>query len=165
MPEFDLVKMSTGGLRGLTQDDDKSYRRFKTWLDRLQAGEFFTMLIKRPRSPKFHRKFFKMLRVAFDHWEPARGRKRLTYRGQPIAKNFEAFREKVLILAGYYEQTFDLAGRMQLRAKSIAYERLDDDEFAVVYEAVLNVLLEHVLTNYKREDVDHVVEQLERFGT
>jgi uncharacterized protein DUF1367 len=161
---MELVKMANGGLRGYTQDDDRAYKRFKGWLDRLGGGEYFTLIYKRPRSHKFHRKFFKMLRHAFDHWDPQEGRKRLTYRGKPIAKDFDAFREQVLILAGFYVQTFDLrTGKMQLRAKSIAYEKLDDDEFAVVYNAVFTVLLEHVLNNYSPDDLDQVVSELERF--
>lgn len=154
--------MSNGAIRGFRQDDDRAWKRFKGWMKSLGAGEFFTLSYTRPRNPKLHRKFFAMLRHAFDHWEP----RALTHNGQPVAKNFEAFREQVLILAGHYEQTFALDGTVQLRAKSIRFDKLDDDdEFARIYESVLLVLLEHVLTNYKRDDLDRVVAELEAFGT
>lgn len=163
MPEIELVKMSTGGLRGFRQDDDRAWKRFKGWVKRLEPGEFFTLSYRRPRNVKLHRKFFAMLNYAFEHWEPERARKRLTYKGAPIEKNFEAFREQVTILAGFYEQAFDLTGRMTLRARSIAFDKMDDDEFARLYEAVFDVLWKHVFINHTREDLEGVIAKLEGF--
>lgn len=163
MPSFDLVKMVDGKVRGRTPDDHKAYQAHMRMRDELGAGEFFTVKITRPRNGKFHRKFFAMLNYAFEHWEPGRSRKRLKFKGQPIEKNFEAFREQVTILAGYYEQSFDLKGRMKLRAKSIAYDSMEDDEFEQLYAAVLDVLLKQVFVNHNREAVEEVIANLERF--
>lgn len=162
-PEFGLVKMSNGELRGFRQDDDKAWKRFKAWWKRLEPGEFFTLSYKRPRNGKVHRKFFAMLNYAFQHWEPARARKRLTYKGLPIEKNFDAFREQVTILAGFYEASYDLKGRVKLKAKSIAYDKMDDDEFVRLYEAVFDVLMKHVFINHTREDLREVIAKLEEF--
>jgi uncharacterized protein DUF1367 len=165
MATIEVVKMRDGNLRGYGQEHDRAYKRFKGWLKRLEPGEFFTFSWRQPRNPAFHRKFFALLNHGFEHWEPEQGRKRLTYRGRAIEKNFEAFRENIIILAGFYEQSFDLQGRMQLRAKSISFDKMGEEEFERLYEAVLKVLLEHVLTNYKRGDLERVVAELERFGS
>lgn len=116
-----------------------------------------------PRNAKFHRKYFALLNVGFDAWEPPRQRK--TYKGIPVQKNFEQFREDITIAAGFYERTFDLKGRMKLKAKSIAFAKMDDAEFEKVYSAVADVLLEQVLTTYAgRDELDEIVEKVMRFN-
>lgn len=150
-------------LRGISDADEKAWRKLWRHIQGLDVGElcFFEFIF--PRNPKFHRKMFALLNVGFDAWEP--GRKHKTYKGMPVAKNFETFREDILILAGFFDQTFDLHGRMKLRAKSISFASLDQAGFEEVYSAVCDVLLHHVLTNYKnREDLDLVVEKLMGFS-
>ncbi len=118
--------------------------------------------VVQPRNPKFHRKFFALLNLGFEAWEP--GRKHKTHKGIPVSKNFEQFREDITILAGFYEQTFDLHGRLKLKAKSISFAKMEEPEFEQLYSAVADVLLEHVLTKYAgREELDSVVNQLMGF--
>ena len=89
---------------------------------------------------------------------------RKTYKGREVSKNFERFRKDVLILAGFYDQTFDLRGNMKLEAQSISFSSMDDAEFERVYSAVADVILEHVLDDYSgREEFDRVVEQMMGF--
>jgi len=151
-----------GVVDGLSPIDKAAWRRFWGRVTRLEEGEVFTVDVKVRRNGRFHRKFFALLNVGFDAWEPTRKHK--TYRGQPIQKNFEEFRSDVIILAGFYEQTFDLAGRMKLKAKSIAFSNMDEDEFEKVYSGVATVLLEKVLINYKgRDELDRVVNEIVNF--
>lgn len=163
MPEIELVKTSSGALRGFTADDEAARERYRAFVEGLEPGEFFTLTYKRPRSLAFHRKFFAMLKLAFEAWEPQAGRTRTTYKGAEIAKSFELFRKDMLILAGYGTPSYDLQGRVKWEAKSIAFDQMDDDEFAELYEAVKDVLVKHILTNYTRDDVDRVVAELEKF--
>lgn len=145
-----------GLLDGFTGQDKKSWRRLWHRLMRLEAGEIAQIEFVIPRNPKFHRKFFSMLTFAFDAWEP--DRKRKTYKGRPVEKNFEQFREDVLILAGFSEQTFNLRGEMKVKAKSISFANMDDVEFEQVYSAVVDVILADVLKTYaNREELEEVV--------
>lgn len=144
---------------GWTAADKKAWRRFWKVLMSLEPGEFSLIEFVFPRNSKFHRKFFSMLHFAFDAWEP--DRKRKTYKGRAVAKNFDRFREDVLILAGFSEQTFDLRGNMKLKAQSISFASMDDAEFERVYSAVATVVLENVLTSYSgREELDRVVDKM-----
>ncbi len=144
---------------GWRNDDKKGWRRIWKRLIDLEPGEFAVIEFVLPRNAKFHRKFFSMLNFAFDSWEP--GRMRKTYKGKEVSKNFERFRKDVLIMAGFYDQTFDLKGRMKLEAHSISFANMDDAEFERVYSAVASVILEHVLTGYSgREELDRVVDQM-----
>jgi len=148
-----------GAINGLSLDDKRAWKAFWRRLIRLDAGEIAQAEMVIPRNGKFHRKFFALLNVGFDAWEPPR--KRRTYKGMPVQKNFDQFREDVTIAAGFYEQTFDLRGRMRVKAKSIGFARMDDAEFEKVYSAVANVLLAGVLIRYAgRDELDRVVEQI-----
>ena len=159
MSEITLVKLPEGGLQGLSDIDKIAYTKFKIKLKNLEPGELCEIAVKMPRNGKFHRKFFMMLTVGFDMWET--GRKQKMYKGQPVTKNFEHFRSDVLILAGHYEQTFGINGKLKLIAKSISFASMDEPEFYVIYNSVLDVLLQKVLITYKgRDEVNEVVEKM-----
>jgi hypothetical protein len=55
-------------------------------------------------------------------------------------KNFEQFRQDVIILAGYYDSFFRLDGSLQIKAKSISFASMDESEFNNLYKAVFNVI-------------------------
>lgn len=148
-----------GAIDGMGEDSRKAWRKFWRRIMSLEPGEIAQIEATIPRNPKFHRKFFALLQVGFDAWDGGRVRK--TYKGRPVAKNFERFRKDVLILAGFYDQTFDLRGCMVLEAKSISFANMDDDAFEKVYSSVADVLLEKVLTNYAgRSELDAVVNEI-----
>lgn len=78
------------------------------------------------------------------------------------AKSVENFRKEAIIMAGYYEAIFSLDGSMKLEAKSMSFSKMGEDEFQKLYNAVANVLIKQVLTNYTKDDLDQVVDQLVR---
>lgn len=128
-------------------------------IETIKNGQFLEVDIKQKRNVKFHRKFFAMLNVGFDAFEP----EQKAYKGQVAEKNFERFRKDVVILAGFYDSTYDIQGNLKLEAHSISFGKMGEDEFNKVYNACCNVLLMKVLSNYTRADLDSVVEQLTRF--
>lgn len=127
---------------------------------RLGDGEVIQADVRFRRNGKFHRKFFALLNYAYEVWEPDMP----TYKGQVCAKNFDRFREDITILAGYGEPVVNVRGEVRMQAKSIAFRSMEDDEFAELYSAVLDVLLKKVLTNHTAEDVERVVENLMGFA-
>jgi hypothetical protein len=146
-------------LDGASHEDRNAWRRLWKRITKFEAGECIQIDVVQPRNSKFHRKFFALLDVGFESWDPERKHK--SYRGMPVAKNKEQFREDVTIMAGYYEQTFDLRGNLKLKAKSISFAKMEQEEFEELYSAVATVLLEQVLSNYKdRAELDSVVEQI-----
>lgn len=164
MATITLVKLPDGSLRGMSEADQVAYKNFKTRLNKLEEGELCSIEAKLPRNSRFHRKFFAMLNLGFDAWEPERKHK--TYKGREVQKNFEIFRSDVLIAAGFYEQTFGLDGRLRLDAKSISFSRMEEPEFSEVYNRCLDVLLQDVLSTYAgREEVNQVIEKMLRFAS
>jgi hypothetical protein len=147
---------------GVGETEKKAWNRFWKRMFRMDAGEIAQLELIVPRNPRFHRKFFALLNLGFEAWEPARKRK--TYKGISMQKNFDQFRDDVTILAGYYVQTFDLSGRMILKSKSIAFGNMDEAEFAQLYSAVADVLLGKVLTTYKgRAELDDIIDRIVGF--
>jgi Protein of unknown function (DUF1367) len=127
-------------------------------LNRLPADTLLRCKLTRARNPRFHRKFFALVLVGFDAFDPI-----AEYKGFAIEKNLKAFREDVTIMAGYYIATMRPDGTARLRAKSISFASMDQTEFENLYNAVANVLLQKVLTRYTRADLDAVVSRLVGF--
>jgi hypothetical protein len=128
-------------------------------LAKLKTGAGVSCEIKRARNVGHHRKLFALLNFAFDAWEPAAQQ----YKGQPVQKNFDRFRSDIVILAGFFEATIAINGETRLAAKSISFANMGQDEFDGLYEKVITVVMHKILTNYQREDLDNIIEQLLQF--
>lgn len=126
------------------------------FISKLKTGAGVTVEIKRHRNPGHHRKYFALLNLAFDAWEPTEA----TYKGQVVGKNFDQFRNDIVVLAGHYEMAVNLKGETRLTAKSISFASMGQDEFEALYSATVNVILAKILTNYTRDDIDNVVAQV-----
>ena len=126
----------------------------------LKLGSGAAVEVKKARNIRFHRKFFSLLQLAFDIWEPT-GEK--MWKGVPIRKDFERFREDITILAGHYDVSYALDGSVKLTAKSISFANCDEHEFESVYDSVLDVVWEKILreANFRsKAEVESVVNQL-----
>lgn len=146
-------------LGGVSEADNKSWRKFWKRINNLEVGEIVDFEAIFPRNGKFHRKFFGLLNFAYEAWQPERKNK--SYKGVEVAKNFNRFRHDVIIQAGFYEQTFNLDGEMRLEAKSMSFASMDNTEFELLYDAVATVILEKVLDNYSgREELDEVMNKV-----
>lgn len=141
---------------GRTDEDASAWKKLWARLIKSEPGQIVNIEASFPRNLKFHRKFFALLNLGFEAWQPA-----TKFKGMEIAKDFDQFRSDVTILAGFYEQTFTLDGAMSLKAKSIAFGSMEEPEFEALYSAVVNVLLQRVLTTYEdRAQLDAVVDQI-----
>ena len=129
------------------------------YVAKLKTGAAVRATVKQQRNPRFHRKFMALLNLAFDAWEPTEA----TYKGQVVGKNFDQFRRDVTILSGHYEMAVNLKGETRLTAKSISFANMSETEFGELYSAACSVILKRVLTNYTRDDLDRVIDQLTSF--
>jgi hypothetical protein len=118
----------------------------------LKNGEY-QIDISRPRNLPFHRKFFALLNFAYRNWDV-----------EETHKDFEKFREKVTILAGHCKEVWNLDGTLELKAESISFAKMDEVDFQAFYSKVVDVILQHVLKAYSKEDLEEVVLQVLRFS-
>ena len=147
-----MIKLPGGLLR---PDDEESAEAIK----KLPPGTPIAVEWKQPRNYRFHKKFFAMLKVGFDAWEPTE----IEHKGHPVQKNFDRFREDVIIAAGFGEIVYNIRGEARARAKSISFSSMTEEEFEKLYNAAADVLLKNILHNYKREDLDAVIQELTGF--
>lgn len=146
----ELMLMRTPG--GIIIAADEQSRQV---LERWPLGVGIRAVVTRARSLPFHRRFFAMLNLGFDAWEPQLE--------DGSVKNFEAFREDVTILAGFFQRTVRVRGGIKLKAESISFANMKQDRFDKVYSRVADVILQRILTKYTRDDLDNVVNQMMGF--
>ncbi|ALK97007.1 hypothetical protein AB595_21740 [Massilia sp. WF1] len=152
MKEIVLTKTPAGALAPMDP-------QAADYIAKLKTGAAVRATVKQQRNPRFHKKYFALLNLAFDAWEPAEA----TYKGQVVSKNFDQFRNDIVCLAGFGEVAINLRGETRVTAKSISFANMAQDEFDNLYNATVNVILKHVLTNYTRDDLDDVIDRLTGF--
>jgi len=99
------------------------------------------------RSVGHLRKYMALLKVAHE--------------ASGLAMPFDQYRKWLAIRAGY----FDIAPDGQLIAKSIAFDKMDQDRFTALYKDTLTYLIEHVMGPGTRpDDVEAQVDNLLGFA-
>ncbi|MGZ8220020.1 MAG: DUF1367 family protein [Methylobacter sp.] len=133
-------------------------------MEDLKHGTVYQIKLTASRKYKFLQKAFVLVSYAFSLWEP-QGEEN-EYKGRPIEKNAERFREMLTILAGFYDPVYKIGGDVQLIAKSWSYSAMPDDEdFSKLYNGLINVILANILPDYTGEQLDDIVNNLLRgFG-
>lgn len=153
MATLHLVK-DMGGFKPLGSDDSELMKKMP--LGSVIEGEF-----SKKRNPLFHRKFFALLNLGYEYWNPPEA----DWRGFKAVKNFDVFREQVTILAGFREVTYNLDGSVKVKAKSISFASMDDLEFEGVYSKVLDVIWNKIMSTVfdDKREFENAVNQLMNF--
>lgn len=134
--EIHLVRTSLG-LQAYADEDYEQLRKIK-------VGSVVKANIVHPRNVKFHRKFFSLIRAAWDC---------LTEQQRINLRSVETFREQLLIISGFSEPLYDLNGQKFLeRAKSISFAKMDEPAFNEVYSKVLDTILTIMVADGVSED-------------
>ena len=152
MTDIVLMKTASGAL--VAADPQAA-----AYIAKLKLGAGVRATIVRQNNLQFHRKLMALFNVGFEAWDPGE----LLYHGVPVAKQFDQFRKDITVLAGYYDSVVNFKGEVRLVAKSLSFSSMPQEARESLYSAVINVLLSRVLTNYTRDDLDMVVEQILRF--
>lgn len=147
-----LTKTASGALAPIDQQSIDA-------IAKLKLGEGVEVSIKYVNNVEFHRKLFALLNFAFDHWEPVG----IKYKGIQVEKNFEQFRRDLICLAGHGEAVINLKGEIRVVAKSLKFSKMDQEEREALYSSVINVILKKILTNYTKQDLDNVINNLLAF--
>lgn len=82
------------------------------------------------RCPKTHRRFMKMVSAAHEIY--------------PTNDSFDDFRTRLTFEAGFYETYVNFKGETFAKAKSLKYEKMDEEEFQMVHSRVLDVIIQHL---------------------
>lgn len=153
MAEINLIKRDDGSLYPADQQTADSLKRIK--VDSGIQCEF-----KKHNNIQFHRKMFALFNLAFECWEPGE----IKYKGVVIEKNFDRFRKDITIMAGFGIPSFNFKGEIRFEAKSLNFSAMDEIEREKLYQAIITVLLKHVLTKYEKDDLENVINQILEFA-
>lgn len=133
------VGRSGNSLKPAKDQDLKKLKKFK-------EGEMILVRVDRPRNPKLHRKYFALIKVTFEN--------------QEYFQDIEHLRKFLEMAAGYYEIAY-LPNRKtgeivtQYWPKSIAWDKLGQDEFQELFEGVLQQI--YLNFNFDPESLENEV--------
>ena len=102
--------------------------------NKLKLGKSYWATIKLARNIDFHRKYFKLISVA---WEL------LGEKTHQFFKTKDGFRKTVEVTAGWSEPVYSISRNEWVEVpKSIAFDKMSQDEFEELYERVKDVIWE-----------------------
>ncbi|MCW7556511.1 DUF1367 family protein [Endozoicomonas gorgoniicola] len=149
MPELTLIKRLDGSFVPATHQDAQHCEKIK-------VGAGIRAEWKQKRNIRFHRKYFALLNIGFDAFDPGIQE----YKGFPVQKSFERYRKDVICAAGFYDVIANLNGDVRREAHSISFGRMSPEQFEELYSKSIDVTLQRVLTNYTHSDLDQQVNRI-----
>lgn len=136
------------------------------WLKKIKNGQQVQADVVRPRNVQFHRKFFALLHLGYDNWEPPEIppeslRAAKLPPGIMPQKDFDEWRKDIIILCGHYKVVYRGKGEeFRLVAKSISFANMEQEEFDRLYNKAINVLIQNAFTqDLTPGEIDNMVNQ------
>ena len=161
MAEFFCNKVKTATAYALIPSHQQDLDEIK----KLPVGQPLRVKVTRMRNVGHHRKYFALLNHAYQSWEPPGADYAYDAGGVIPEKNFERFRHDIIILAGFYEAHYRINGDIRLEPKSISFTNMGQDEFELLYDKTIDVIVKHVLRNYTGDELRQVVDQIMEFDS
>ncbi len=140
--KINFIKQAGGVLIPASDLETEKLTRFKT-------GEQYEVEIKLTRNVAFHRKVFAFFNFCFEFWKGDN-------EFQCEQKQFDVFRDHLTVLAGFYGSYAGIDGRVRVEAKSISFSKMSQDEFELLYNALINAALKHVFPNADQTTIDQL---------
>lgn len=126
-------------LQGFTPDTEEDHEAAK----RFRLGHVVKAEVTSPRNLSFFRKWFALVKVAFEMWEETGVRQ--VHKGVEVLPNFDRFRKDVTILAGFHHPVLNVNEELRLEADSISFGSMDEDTFEKLYNATLTAIVQRVM--------------------
>ncbi len=120
-------------------------------------GETIKAELKRPRNVQFHKKYFALLDVLFNIFEPVK------VEGKEAMKNRERFRKDIAIATGHYELVYNIKSEIRAEARSISFARMSQEEFEALYNRTIDYGLQKIAVGKSREQIENWVSQILEF--
>jgi len=155
-----LQKFETSGAEsGVLLPVDENSAKF---VGKLIQNDVITSDFVKPRNYRFHKKWFALVKFAFEHWKPST-LEDSRWKNVIPEKSFDRFRKDLIILCGMFDAVYRIDGSVRIEAKSISFAKMDEEQFLELWKLTTKVILEHVLTNYTDKELERVVPFLEEF--
>ena len=135
--KIQVVKTPNGIIKPAYDSDHEYFKKMPT-------NEVFEIEYKKQRNIKFHRKFFALIKLAYEN--------------QSDYRLMEDLRRDLLITSGNYNEVVNkITGEVFKVADSISFSNMDDVKFNEVYESVKDVIVKWLgITN---ENINEEINQ------
>jgi hypothetical protein len=149
--------MLTKGLSGLVPSGEDA----QEWFAKLKAGATVRADIRVMRNAAFHRKFFAMLRVAYENHDWPE----IDTQWGPAKCTYDQFRKYITVKSGHFDMVVTPRGDVRAEARSIAFSKMDEAEFDRLYSDALDFILQEYLApkGWTREQMDEAVNKMLSF--
>lgn len=139
-----MMKQADGRLAPSLEHDAEKLRRIK-------LGDIVECTIVKKRNGKHHRKAMALLQFLFDN--------------QDRYDVFKDFLVEVKLRTGHYYEHITVKGTIMYLPKSIAYENMDQVEFDLWYNKVINAALKYFVKGMSRVELEKAVEVVMGFAS
>jgi hypothetical protein len=112
-------------------------------LKKLKAEEYYYVEVKLARNYKFHKKYMKMLKTAYDN--------------QNKYDNFTSFRYEVEMRSGFYKTHITIKGTTIFFPDSIAFDKMEEHDFEKLFNKSIDIILKHFIPAEKEALVDEIL--------
>jgi hypothetical protein len=109
------------------------------------------------RNGPFFRKYWKLISVAFDYASANMIPRQ--HNGVEVVMCKDQFRKDITVMAGYYDPVFTVHGDVKLEAKSLQWSKMTEEDFAKLYSATIDVILQKVLPGLDEDDLNEALER------
>ena len=114
----------------------------------LREGVFYLADVKEDRNPRFHKKFFALLKLTLDNLP-----EQMSTDIQTTAKLLVELKAEL----GYYSEEHTRDGEIYRVLKSISFEKMDNTEFRQFYSDCINVILSKYLVGVDPQDLEDMI--------
>ena len=129
---------------GLSPATDEDRDKLRTLFREKGYDEVYEIDVKVSRNYRFHCKYFKLFQIA---WE---------YQNEDTQEHFgsmDAWRKTVEVAAGHCDRVWSIEYNSWLEVpRSVAFDKLSEEEFQDLYERVKHVLFTIFLTDINQDD-------------
>jgi len=126
--------------RGLVPVYDSDYENFA----KIPLNEEFEIEYTKKRNLKFHKKYWALLKLAFEN--------------QSDYRSINDMRRDIAIVSGFYDEVVNLiTGEILKIAKSISFAKMDDTEFSELYEKTKDTISKWL--GIDNETIDNEIQQ------
>lgn len=122
-------------------------------MEGFKANGVYKAQLTQPRNSLFHRKFFSLLKLAYDNYEQPG----VYHNDKLVFRSFDRFREDVTISCGHWELELNKRNNVVQRAKSISFSKMQQDEFEVLFNSAITVIMAEYLTYYSEDDMQLLI--------
>ena len=131
-----MIKEAGGVFRPVDDLEYEKTTKFKT-------GEQYGVDIPNSRNPKFHRKVFAFFNFCFEYWSG----ENTDHKYKDLSAQKDIFRQELTVLAGYRDVVYTLKGEPRVRAKSLSFGSMPQEEFEQCYSALINAAMANVFVS------------------